>query len=92
MGDIFEEIAERIASARTRALMGERQQALTLLQCGRLDYFQFRDVLRGYPGSLALEHALQTTTAALCEERSRDREERLDPAAQDVSGDSSKAA
>lgn len=92
MGDIFEEIAERVALARTRALMGERQEALTLFQCARLDYLRFREVLRGYPGSLALEHAIETTTIALCEERTQEREELPEPVREPFADGSSKAA
>jgi hypothetical protein len=92
VGDIFEEIAERVAAARTRALMGERQEALTLLQCARIDFLRFREVLRAYPGSLALEHSLETAQAALCEERCRDYEPQADLPAESRPGDSSKAA
>jgi hypothetical protein len=74
VGDLFEEIAERVASARTRALMGERHEALMLLQRARIDYLRFRDVLRAYPGGLALEQSMQTAQESLCAERESDRE------------------
>ena len=64
LGDIYEEIAERLALARTKALMGERQEALGLFQGASLDYTRFREVLAGYPGARALEHAFDVTMAA----------------------------
>ena len=69
MGELFEEIAEQVANARTRALMGERHEALALLQRARMDYLRFREVLHGYPGSLALEQSMDVAQAALCAER-----------------------
>ncbi|HLK57316.1 MAG TPA: hypothetical protein VKU00_12160 [Chthonomonadaceae bacterium] len=69
LGDIYEEISERLALARTKALMGERQEALGLFQGASLDYTRFRDVLAGYPGAHALEHAFDVTMAALDAER-----------------------
>jgi len=92
VGDIFEEIAERVATARTRALMGERQEALTLLQCARIDFLRFREVLRAYPGSLALEHSLEAAQAALCEERCRDYDLPEEQPAKPRASDSSLAA
>jgi hypothetical protein len=68
LGDIYEDIAERLAIARTKALMGERQEALNAFQQVSLDYHRFRDVLEGYPGFRALEHAFQATMTALCAE------------------------
>lgn len=72
LGDIYEEIAERLALARTKALMGEREEAMGIFQGASLEYRRFQDVLSGYPGHLALEHAFQATMAALCEERTRE--------------------
>ena len=68
LGDIYEEIADRLAEARTRALMGERQEALGLLQAARLEYTRFRDVLKDYPGHRALEYAFDVTLGQLCAE------------------------
>lgn len=92
MGDIFEDIADRIASARTRALMGERQEALALLQCARIDFLRFREVLRAYPGCLALEHSIESATRTLCEERCREREEEDERHQPQPTADSSIAA
>ncbi len=51
--------------ARTKALMGERQEALGVFRGASLDYLRFRDVLTGYPGFHALDHAFNVTMAAL---------------------------
>lgn len=69
VGAVFEDISERIAAGRSRALMGERDEALAILQCARLDYLRFQEALEGFPGSLSLEHSLETALAALCDER-----------------------
>ena len=92
VGDIFEDIAERVATARTRALMGERQEALTQLQRARMDYLRFREVLESYPGSLALQRSLEAAQAALCEERAQEREQAQAPAVVDGVDGSSIAA
>ncbi len=70
LGDIYEEIADRLAEARTRALMGERQEALGLMQAARLEYTRFREVLKDYPGHHALEYAFEITLGQLCAEQS----------------------
>ena len=70
IGDIYDEIAERLALARTKALMGERQEAIGIFQGASLDFTRFRDVLRGCPGYHALEHAFTVTMEALCAEQS----------------------
>ena len=75
LGDMYEEIAERLALARTKALMGEREEAMGIFQGASLEYRRFQDVLSGYPGHLALEHAFQATMAALCEERTQEHSE-----------------
>jgi hypothetical protein len=92
VGDIFEELAERVATARTRALMGERQEALALLQRAQMDYLRFREVLKSYPGNLALQRSLEAAQATLCEERAQDREEDLDRPIAEPGDDSSMAA
>ena len=69
LGDIFEEISERMAQARTKALMGEREEALGLFQSASLDYTRFHEVLKDYPGFHALEHAFLVTLGALCGEQ-----------------------
>jgi hypothetical protein len=69
LGDIYEAIAERLALARTKALMGERLEALGIFQGASLDFTRFHEVLSDYPGFHALEHAFNVTMAALCEDR-----------------------
>jgi hypothetical protein len=80
LGDIYEEIAERLALARTKALMGERQEALGLFQGASLDYTRFRDVLAGYPGAHALAHAFDATLAALEAEQVHRNADRIETA------------
>lgn len=63
--DIYDEIADKLALARTKALMGERCEALGILQAAHLEYTRFRDVLQDFPGFRALEHAYHITTTAL---------------------------
>ena len=70
LGDIYEDIAERLAMARTKALMGERQEALGVFRGASLDYRRFHEVLQGFPGYHALEHAFQVTLTTLASERS----------------------
>jgi hypothetical protein len=72
LGDIYDDISERLAMARTKALMGERQEALGVFRGASLDYTRFRDVLTGYPGFHALDHAFNVTMAALGEEQSQE--------------------
>src|SRR5260221_11295707 len=69
LGDLFEDLAERIATARTKALMGERQEALGLFQGAFLEYTRYREVLTSYPGHLSLEHDFEETRCALCQEK-----------------------
>jgi hypothetical protein len=71
LGDVYERIADRLAEARTRALMGERQEALGLFQAASLDYTRFREVLSDYPGSHALDYAFTITMNQLCAEQQR---------------------
>lgn len=71
LGDIYEEIAERLALARTKALMGEREEALGQFQGASLDFKRFREALEGYPGFHALEHAFCVTLSALSTEQER---------------------
>ena len=75
LGDIYEEIAEKLASARTKALMGEREEALGLLHGASLEFTRFHEVLRSYPGFYALEHALTVTKETLCRELTRSESE-----------------
>lgn len=75
LGDIFEQIAERLAEARTRALMGERQVALGLLHAAALEYQRFREVLTDYPGYHALEYSFDVTMRQLCAEQARSEEQ-----------------
>ncbi len=76
LSDIYEEIADQLALARTKALMGESCEALGIFQAASLEYTRFRDVLSAYPGFYALEHAFRVTMTALQaeEQRAFDRE------------------
>lgn len=65
LSDIYEEIADKLALARTKALMGEPCEALGIFQAASLEYTRFRDVLSAYPGFYALEHAFGVTMTAL---------------------------
>lgn len=65
LSDIYEEIADKLALARTKALMGEPCEALGIFQAASLEYTRFRDVLSAYPGFYALEHAFSITMTAL---------------------------
>ena len=38
LGDVYDDLSERIALARTKALMGERVDALGILQGANLEY------------------------------------------------------
>ncbi len=69
LGEIYDAIAEKLAEARTMAIMGERQQALGVLHGAALEMTRFRDVLRDVPGYLALDHAFETTMRSLCAEQ-----------------------
>ena len=69
LGEIYDGIADKLAEARTRALLGERQQALGILHGAALEMTRFRDVLRGVPGYLALNYAFEATMRALCDEQ-----------------------
>jgi hypothetical protein len=71
LDDIYEEIADKLALARTKALMGERCEALGILQAASLEYTRFRDVLSAFPGFHALEHAYTVTMTALRAEQER---------------------
>src|SRR5690348_15651823 len=69
LGDIYDDISERLALARTKALMGERQEALGVFRGASLDYRRFREVLTDFPGFHALEHAFNVTLTALDSEQ-----------------------
>ena len=69
LSDIYEAIADQLALARTKALMGEPCEALGIFQAASLEYTRFRDVLSAYPGYHALEHAFTVTMTALREEQ-----------------------
>lgn len=71
LSDIYEQLAEQFALARTKALMGERCEALGILQAATLEYTRFREVLSAFPGFYALEYAYTVTTSALQEEQER---------------------
>ena len=63
--EILEDLQERLAEARTRALMGEREVALGVLRGAVLEMTRFRDLLQGESGYHALEHALDVTLDAM---------------------------
>ena len=65
MGEIYDELQDRLSLARTHALMGEREAALGLLRGASLEFTRFRDVLKAFPGFYALEHAFTTTRCSL---------------------------
>ena len=69
LGELYDEIADKLAQARTRALMGEREEALGIFRGASLEFTRFQDVLRDYPGFHALDHAFQVTLTALCDEQ-----------------------
>ena len=81
LSDIYEEIADQLALARTKALLGERYEALGIFQAASLEYTRFRDVLSAYPGFYSLEHAFSVTMAALRDEQERDTNAKKEAAA-----------
>lgn len=64
-GTLFEDISERVARARTLYLMGQQEEARTLLASARSAYERYREVLAGVDGVLALEHSLETAEEAM---------------------------
>ena len=68
LGEVYEDISERLALARTKALMGERHEALGIFQGASLEFRRFREVLTDYPGYHALEYAFNATLNTLCAE------------------------
>lgn len=68
IGSVFEEIAELVAQSRTRALMGERVEALRLLLAADEEYRSMKDLLDEFPGSLALVHSMDTAWHELQDE------------------------
>ncbi len=65
MGELIEDLQEKLAEARTRALMGEREVALGVLRGATLEFVRFREVLKSETGYHALEHALDVTLEAM---------------------------
>ncbi len=74
LSDIYEELADQLALARTKALMGEPCEALGIFQAASLEYTRFRDVLSVYPGFYALKHAFTVTMTALQGEQQKAQE------------------
>jgi hypothetical protein len=74
VGAVYDSLQERLALARTRALMGERAPALDLLRQARADYETYKDALQGFP-LYALEHAFTVTMQTLCADKRIEREE-----------------
>ena len=79
LGELYDEIADKLAQARTRALMGEREEALGIFRGASLEFTRFQDVLRDYPGFHALDYAFQATMTALCAEQSAQIETAVPP-------------
>ena len=71
LGEIYDELQDKLSLARTHALMGEREAALGLLRGASLEFTRFRDVLTAFPGFYALEHAFTTTRCSLETEADR---------------------
>ncbi len=71
MGELMNDLQERLAEARTRALLGEREAALGMLRGAVLEFARFREVLKGETGYHALEHALDATLHSMNEEVAR---------------------
>ncbi len=71
LGEIYDELQDKLSLARTHALMGERETALGLLRGASLEFARFRNVLTAFPGYYALEHAFTTTRCSLENEADR---------------------
>lgn len=67
-GAVYDALHERLALARTRALMGERVLAHDLLRQAHADYEMYKDALQGFPLH-ALVHAFTVTMQTLCAEK-----------------------
>lgn len=65
IGQIFNEVAEKVAEARTHILMGEPAIALQRLRTAQKDYLEYSEVLASYPGSLSLSKSMEETLALL---------------------------
>ena len=65
-GDVFDSLYERVAQAKTRALMGETEQAYKLFQDVAREYAQYADIFAGLPGHLSLQHDMEATRQMLC--------------------------
>ena len=72
-GDLYDALHEKIALARTRALMGEWCQAQSLFEEAREEYTMYRAVLQGLPLH-ALDHAFTETMQILSAERNANSE------------------
>ena len=66
-GDLFDALYEQIALAKTRALMGETEQAHVLFADAAREYAQYADIFASLPGHLSLEHDLEATRQMLCQ-------------------------
>lgn len=75
--DVYEEIAETLALAQTRALMGEREVALALFREAGAQFLEFREVLAALPGFHALAHALENTQVTV--DRMPERKDGVEP-------------
>jgi len=62
---LFDSLTDRLATARTLALMGDHDEARSLLASARADFEEWREVLAGYAGVEAMEHSLRVTEEAM---------------------------
>ena len=61
VGSIYESISDALATARTKARIGDMEEANSILHSAQMDFNRFRNVLEVYPGFNALEYALSIT-------------------------------
>ena len=65
LGEVYERIADQLALARAKDMMGQHEEALHLMQSATLDYKKYEAVLAGYCGINALLHAFTLTLTAI---------------------------
>lgn len=63
--DIFDDLADRLATARMRYLTGDPDEARRMLQQVRGDYLRHRAALRGVAGVLALRDGIEGAGKAM---------------------------
>ena len=67
--EIYESLQERLATARSMALMGDQQNALCVFREARETFIEFKETLACVPGFLALLKSTEETLAWLQEEQ-----------------------